>query len=97
MLFISMAFYNHDVSEVIPPEEVPLWVKSDQVGVYLGVILASLVVYDAGAYHRHHSSASNLTSSKSVLLTKRCVESSFRERVVIHVLPCTADEILLGQ
>lgn len=56
-----MAFYNHDVSELIPPDEVPLWVKSDQVGIYLGVTLASLVIYDAGLYHPYSTSYLTLT------------------------------------
>ena len=43
-----MAHSTRDVAGFIPPEEVPDWVHGDQIAIYLGIILATMVTYDAG-------------------------------------------------
>ena len=47
-----MAHSARDVAAFVPPEEVPAWVHDDQIGIYLIVIPATMVIYDAGkSYH----------------------------------------------
>ena len=43
-----MANFTQDTVVPIPADEVPSWVKGDQVGITVAVILASMVTYDAG-------------------------------------------------
>ena len=44
---MTMDIQLREVAGLIPPEEVPGWVQGDQVWVYLGVVLATLVTYDS--------------------------------------------------
>ena len=45
-----MANFTQDTMIPIPADEVPSWVESDQVGVYTGVVLATMVTYDASEF-----------------------------------------------
>ena len=56
MISTTMNYSTRDVADFIPPEEVPAWVHSDQVAVYLDVILTTMVVYDAGTVLLSHHS-----------------------------------------
>ena len=43
-----MANFTQDIVVPLPADEAPSWVQNNQVGVYTGVVLATLVTYDAG-------------------------------------------------
>lgn len=43
-----MPLFGRGVAAFIPADQVPAWVQGNQVSMYLGVVLATLVVYDAG-------------------------------------------------
>ena len=45
-----MANFTQDTAVTIPADEVPAWVKSYQVGTYAGVVLATMVAYDASEF-----------------------------------------------
>ena len=47
-----MANFTQDTVVSIPGEDVPSWVKSDQIGIYTDVILATMVTYDAGEFFK---------------------------------------------
>ena len=42
-----MANFTQDIVVPMPAEVVPSWVKVGQVGIYTGVVLATVVTYDA--------------------------------------------------
>ena len=46
-----MALAGRASSDVIPPEEVAEWVEGNRLGLYLGLVLAVSVTYDAGELH----------------------------------------------
>ena len=43
-----MAHSARDVAGFVPSDEVPTWVRQSQIGLYLTVILATIITYDAG-------------------------------------------------
>ena len=45
-----MPLLSRDVAVVLPPDEVPAWYQANVIGVYLGLVLATIVVYDASEY-----------------------------------------------
>ena len=49
-----MNYSNRDVAGFIPLEEVPAWVRGNQVAIYLSVILTTMVIYDAGKVKLSH-------------------------------------------
>ena len=47
-----MANFTQDTAVTIPADEVPAWVKAQQVGIYTGVVLVTMVIYDASEFLR---------------------------------------------
>lgn len=45
---IAMSASIRDAVIVLPPAEVPGWVKGDQAAIYLFTVVSTLVIYDAG-------------------------------------------------
>ena len=45
-----MANLTQDTIVSIPADEVPLWVKGDQVGIYANAVLATMITYDASEF-----------------------------------------------
>ena len=44
----NSSFIVRDVAEMIPPDEVLVWVKTFITGEYLGIVIATALVYDSG-------------------------------------------------
>ena len=68
-LYRAMPISIRDV--VIPPNEVPSTVKAIQIGIYVNLIPAAIIVYDTRASLLQIMWFSSLTSCQSVRLTKR--------------------------
>ena len=68
-LYRAMPISIRDV--VIPPNEVPSVVKAVQIGAYVALIPAVIIVYDTRATLLQIMWFSSLTSCQSVRLTKR--------------------------
>lgn len=45
---MSLLFAVREAIVSLPALDVPAWVRSNQTGIYLGVVLATIVIYDAG-------------------------------------------------
>lgn len=58
---LAMSDSVHDTVVPIPPSQVPTWVKGNQAGTYLNVVLCTLVVYDASGSSFHSSLCLELT------------------------------------
>ena len=45
-----MANFTQDTVVPLPADEVPAWVKANQVGTYTQLVLATMVTYDASEF-----------------------------------------------
>ena len=66
------------VVAILPPEQAPQWVQSYQTGLYLDLVLATLLSYDSSTrlyFNLNHRML--IAGPKSVLLTRRCVLRTF--------------------